>query len=90
MNIALQYLRRLRDYFGTLTLPQKISYAGGIIILAGALAFLVYVNNRTDFTPLYSGLSQSDMGEIAQALKAKKIPYRLSEGSIEVAREQIV
>ena len=90
MNIALQqYLRRLRDYFQTLTLPQKISYAGGILIFACALAFLVYLNNRTDYAPLYSGLSQSDMGEIAQSLKAKKIPYRVSEGSIEVPREQI-
>ncbi|MGC9967009.1 MAG: flagellar basal-body MS-ring/collar protein FliF [Syntrophobacteraceae bacterium] len=89
MSIALQYLRRLHEYFRTLTLPQKISYAGGIIILACALAFLVYINNRTDYAPLYSGLSQSDMGEIAQGLKAKKILYRVSEGSIEVPREQI-
>ena len=89
MNIALQYLRRLYDYFRTLTLAQKISYAGGIIIFAGALAFLVYLNNRTDFAPLYSGLSQNDMAEIAQGLKAKKIPYLVSDGSIEVAREQI-
>ena len=89
MNIALQYLQRLHEYFQTLTLPQKISYVGGILIFAGALAFLVYLNNRTDYAPLYSGLSQSDMGEIVQALKAKKIPFRISEGSIEVAREQL-
>ncbi len=87
MNIALQYLRRLYDYCKTLTLQQKISYAGAVVILAGALAFLFYLNNRTDFVPLYSGLSQNDMGEIAQSLKAKKIPYHISEGSIEVARE---
>ena len=89
MNIALQYLRRLQEYFQTLTLPQKISYAGGILIFAGALAFLVYLNNRTDYAPLYSGMSQSDMAEVAQSLKAKKIPYRVSEGSVEVPREQI-
>ena len=89
MNIALQYLQRLRDYFQTLTLPQKISYAGGTLIFACALAFLVYLNNRTDYVPLYSGMSQSDMAEVAQSLKAKKIPYRVSEGSVEVAREQI-
>ncbi len=48
--------------------------------MPGALVFLVYLNNRTDYVPLYSGLSQGDMGEIAQALKAKKVPYRVSEG----------
>jgi flagellar M-ring protein FliF len=53
------------------------------------MAFLVYLNNRTDYVPLYSGLSQGDMGEIAQALKAKKIPFRVSEGGVDVAREQV-
>ena len=89
MNIALQYLRRLHEYFQTLTLPQKISYAGGILIFAGALAFLVYLNNRTDYAPLYSGMSQNDMAEVVQSLKAKKVPYRISEGSVEVAKEQL-
>ena len=89
MNFALQYLRRLHEYSKTLTIGQRISYAGAIIIFAGAMVFLVYLNNRTDYAPLYSGLSQGDMGEIAQALKAKKAPYRLSEGSIEVPRELV-
>ncbi len=75
--------------FGTLSLPQKISYAGGILVLFSALAFIVYENNRTDFAPLYSGLAQTDMGEIAQALKAKKIPYKITDGSIDVPREQM-
>ncbi len=89
MNLALQYLRRLHEYSKTLTVGQKISYAGGIVIFAGALVFLVYLNNRTDYAPLYSGLSQGDMGEIVQALKAKKAPYRVSASSIEVPRELI-
>ncbi len=89
MNMVLQYLRRLKEYAETLTLPQKISYGGGILIFLGALVFLFYINNRTDYAPLYSGLAQSDMGEIAQALKARKVPYRISEGSVEVAREQL-
>ena len=89
MNFVLQYLRKFYDYVKNLTLPQKISYGGGIVILVSAIAFLVYLNNRTDYAPLYSGLSQSDMGEIAQALKGKKIPFRISEGSIDVAKEQL-
>jgi len=89
MNFVQQYLARLYEYSKTLTLGQKISYAGGICIFAGALVLLVYLNNRTDYAPLYSGLSQGDMGEIVQALKAKKAPYRVSEGSVEVPREQI-
>lgn len=89
MNIALQYFNRIREYFRTLPATQRISYIGGVLIFFGALGFLVYAANRPDYTVLYSNLAQSDMGEIAQALKAKKIEYRISEGSIEVPRGQL-
>lgn len=89
MNEFQLYLQRLREYFGNLSVPQRISYFGGAAIFIGALVFLVYVANRTDYTVLYSGLSQSDMGEISQALKAKKVPYKVSDGNIEVAKEQV-
>ncbi len=89
MNAVLDYFRKIQGYFLSLSLHQKVAYCGGVAIFIGALAFLFYINNRTDYTPLYSGLAQSDMGEIAQALKAKKIEYRISDGSIEVAREQL-
>ncbi len=89
MNHVLELLKRFLDHFRNLPVPKKISYVGGTAIFVGALVFLVYTTNRTDYTMLYSGLSQSDMGEVAQALKAKKVPYRITEGSIEVPREQL-
>lgn len=89
MNQAFELLKKYFEHFRSLPLPKKISYVGGVAVFLGALAFLVYAANRTDYTMLYSGLSQSDMGEVAQALKAKKIPYRISEGSVEVPREQL-
>ena len=89
MNNLLQYLQKLQEYAKGLTLPQKISYAGGILVLIGALFFLVYLNNRVDYAPLFSGLAESDMGEIAQALKAKKLPFRVTENRIDVPRAQV-
>jgi flagellar M-ring protein FliF len=89
MELLRQYINTVKEYLQTLTLPQKISYAGGIVIFLGTLAFVIYMANRTDYTPLYSGLSQSDMGEIAQVLKAKKIPYKVTEGSVEIAKDQV-
>lgn len=89
MDLLRQYLQTVKEYLQTLTLPQKISYAGGIVVFLGTLIFVIYMANRTDYNSLYSGLSQSDMGEITQALKAKKIPYRIADGSIEVAKEQV-
>ncbi|MFZ2444969.1 MAG: flagellar basal-body MS-ring/collar protein FliF [Syntrophobacteraceae bacterium] len=89
MNQVLLYLQTLREYIRGLSVPQKISCAGGVLLLAGSLAVLVYAANRTDYNTLYSGLSQGDMGEITQVLKAKKIPYRINEGNIEVARDEV-
>lgn len=89
MKTILEYLQKLRQFAGALTLPQKISYAGGIFILIGALVFLVYLNNRVDYAPLFSGLSQSDMGEIAQTLKAKKIPFLVTRDRIDVPKAQV-
>lgn len=89
MNSVLQYFEKLKEFFLGLTLPQRILYAGGAAVLIGSLIGLIYLTNRTDYSMLYSGLSQSDMGEITQSLKAKKIPYRISDGSIEVAKDQL-
>lgn len=89
MKINLEYLQKLREYFNGLTLPQNISYAGGIFVLICALVFLVYLNNRVDYAPLFSGLSETDMGEIVQALKTKKIPYRVLQDRIDVPKAQV-
>ncbi len=89
MDQILQYFRGFLRYFQSLAVAQRISLVGGAAILVGAVVFLVYVANRTDYTTLYSGLSESDQGEVAQALKAKKIPYRITSGNIEVPRDQL-
>ncbi len=89
MKNILQYLQKLQEYAKGLPLPQKISYAGGILILIGAVVFLVYLNNKVDYAPLFSGLSESDMGEIVQGLKAKKIPFLVTENRIDVPKAQV-
>ncbi len=48
MNSVLAYFEKIKEYVGTLSLTQKISYAGGILVFLSALAFVVYENNRTD------------------------------------------
>ncbi len=89
MTIIQQYLQRLQEYSKGLTLQQRISYGGGILILIGAVVFLLYLNNRIDYAPLFTGLSESDMGEVVQALKAKTIPFRVTQGEIDVPRSQV-
>jgi len=89
MTQLLEIWQRFYQYFQTLSVSRRISYIGGLAVMVGALAFMFYATNRTDYSMLYAGLSQNDMGEVAKALKAKKVPYRISDGSIAVAREHL-
>ncbi len=89
MKTIQEYLQKLHEYAKGLTLQQKISYGGGILVLIGAVVFLFYLNNRVDYAPLFSGLAESDMGEVVQSLKAKKIPYRVGRDRIDVPRAQV-
>ncbi|MDR3554742.1 MAG: flagellar basal-body MS-ring/collar protein FliF [Syntrophobacteraceae bacterium] len=89
MKTIQEYLQRLQEYAKALTLQQRISYGGGLLIMIGAVVFLVYLNNRVDYAPLFSGLSDSDMGEIVQTLKEKKIPYHADQNRIDVPKAQV-
>lgn len=89
MDGLLKYLKELRAKFEGLSTPNKILSAGAAALLLGSLIFLTYMINKPDYTTLYSGLSQSDMGEVTQALKKKKVAYQLTNGVVEVPREQV-
>lgn len=89
MDGLLKYFQELRAKFEGLSTPHKILSAGGVLLLLGSLAFLTYMINKQDYTTLYSGLSQSDMGDVTQALKKKKIAYQLTNGAVEVPKDQV-
>lgn len=89
MDALLKQFQELKGKFLALSTPHKILSVGGAATLLLSLALLVYMINRPEYTTLYSGLSQGDMGEVTQGLKKKKIPYRLSNGMVEVPKEQV-
>lgn len=85
----LKYVQHLKTVFLGLPRPQKILYAGGLGALVASIVLMVYLFNRPDYTPLFTNLSQSDMGEVVQSLKTKKVPYQLSNGTVDVPRENV-
>jgi len=50
---------------------------------------MAYSINKTDYTPLYSGLSDEDLSGIVAALQAKKIPYQITANSISVPDDSL-
>jgi flagellar M-ring protein FliF len=90
MKALFENLQRLPGTFLALPGPQKILYAGCVAVLAATLSYLVHFSNQVDYVPLFSRLSEGEMGTIVENLKKKKIPYRLSEtGSLSVPKEQL-
>lgn len=89
MNKILDFVNNLKKVFIALPASQRILYGGLLLVLLGSLAFVAYNINKTDYTPLYSGLSEEDLSGVAAALQAKKIPYQISATSISVPADSL-
>ena len=89
MNTLQKYLEQLKATVSGLSKSQKILYSGAVLLFIGSLAYVLYASNKQEYVPLFTGLSQSDMGEVAQSLKNKKVGYHLSSNTIEVSKEQL-
>jgi flagellar M-ring protein FliF len=90
MKALLEFLQRLPGNFRALPGPQKVLYAGCLVVLAATLAYLVHFSNQVEYVPLFSRLSDGETGTIVENLKKKKILYSLSEtGTLFVPKEQL-
>jgi flagellar M-ring protein FliF len=84
------FLQRLKANFQALPAPQKLLYSVTTMLVAAGLIYLVRLGNSTDYTLLYSGLSESDMGSVVEALKKDKTPYKLTDaGSVAVPSDKL-
>jgi len=75
-------------------LRQLFSHLGIILTLAAVLALGVGVtlwSIKPEYSPVYSNLSQADVGMVADVLRSSKIPFRMdsSSGMIMVANDKI-
>jgi flagellar M-ring protein FliF len=65
-------------------LPPALKQILLLVGLAAAIAAgiaLVFWGQGTNYTPLYSGLSDRDVGEITAALDGANVPYKLDAGT---------
>lgn len=85
-----EFLQNMGSRLQALTPAQRIFYSGSLLIFLGSLIFLAYTVNRVDYVPLYSKMSEEDLGTVVEALKAKKVPYELTgANSISVPKEKL-
>ncbi|MCK8602442.1 flagellar basal-body MS-ring/collar protein FliF [Desulfoferrobacter suflitae] len=89
MNKLVHFLKSLKNGYAQLPTPQKIFYAGSLAVLLGSLLFLAYTINRTEYSNLYTGLSEEDLSGVVAALQAQNKPYKITGNSIAVPAESL-
>jgi flagellar M-ring protein FliF len=84
MSEAAQRLANLGGAVKKFSPAQKVSIAlvALALILSGVL--YIFVFNRTDYAPLFNGLSPQDSGMVVEQLKAMKIEYQLGDGGTSI------
>lgn len=87
--------RQIQDqvgqFFGRLTLTQKLTLGAVSVAVVAAIIALVTFVNRPSYATLFSNLSEQDASKIVDKLKEKSVPYTLEDGgkSILIPRQQI-
>jgi flagellar M-ring protein FliF len=75
---ASQLPHQARAFFQGLTLRQRLTLVGSVVIVAGTLWIFVALIGKGEFKTLYSGLTPSEARSIAQRLAAENVPAEVS------------
>lgn len=82
-----------RDWLMRVRTPGPWMYGAialGALLLATIVAVALWAN-RTDFQPIFHGLSEADAGQILEALNKMQVPVRIDRqsGTLEVPAERV-
>ena len=72
------------SYIRNLTLSQRISLVGTIILIALGMTFLFRWATKPDYALLFSNLDLKEADQIVESLRAQNVPYKLSSGGTSV------
>ena len=91
LNNIPQKLGQTREIFSAMPATRKVLLLAGVAAVLASFVFLLIWTNRTDYSILYTGLSQEDAGQIVDRLNKRKVPYQLTaDGStIEVPKSVV-
>ncbi|MFT4604007.1 MAG: flagellar M-ring protein FliF [Rhodothermales bacterium] len=85
------FLQQLTAMFQRLPMQQRMAIGGVLIGGIAILASVAFWANSPNYTALYSGLSQSEAGQVIDALKGRGVAYELRDaGSSVYVPEELV
>ena len=90
MEIAEKSIQ-LPEVWKKLPRSQKVALIAIFLIVTSSLIFISVMATKEKFTPLFTGMSLNDAGEIIDFLKEKGIPYKLRDSGriIEVPDKRV-
>ncbi|MDY0361071.1 MAG: flagellar basal-body MS-ring/collar protein FliF [Desulforegulaceae bacterium] len=72
-------IEQIVNIYKNMPMPRKIIAGSVIVLVITGFAFMFYAANKTEFLPLYSGLSGEDASAVVQKLKETNVPYKLKD-----------
>ncbi len=82
-------LKALIEQFKGLPRKRQAALAAALVLAIAALMFSVSWMNRTNYSLLYSNLTDEDAGLIMQKLDAQKIPYKATAQGLLVPSDKV-
>src|SRR5262249_35860482 len=70
---------QIRKLIASLTLRQKITIIGAVLVMGASLWMFSKWNHERDFRPLYANLASEDAGSVMQKLKEEGVEYRVDD-----------
>jgi len=67
------------EFVRSLSWKQRARLAGGVLLVAATLYVFVQLIGKPDYKTLYSGLNARDAESLTAQLKAKNVPFELSQ-----------
>jgi len=67
------------EFVRSLSWKQRAQLAGGVLLVAATLYVFVQLIGKPDYKTLYSGLNPRDAESLTVQLKAKNVPFELSQ-----------
>lgn len=87
----IRWYHQALEFWSGLSKKRKIWAMSGAAALLVVITVILLLTNVKQYAPLYSNLSTSEAGQIADTLNNQKVPYQLSNGgtTISVPKNQV-
>ncbi|WP_107837884.1 flagellar basal-body MS-ring/collar protein FliF [Metasolibacillus meyeri] len=72
------------NFWSSRTKKQKGAIFGALIAIIAFASVLTYFSTRTEMVPMYTGLSQAEVGKIQEVLAADGVTYEITPGGTNI------